>query len=792
MSAATSPLPSGACPECGSTTSRPFCTRDGVVLRPFELGGRYAISQRIGVGGMAFVFAARHLGLGRDVAVKLLRPERAHQADEVQRFLREARTACELAHPNIATIYDVGHDDALDLTYLAMERVHGVTLAELLRRDGAMPWRRAVAILVQIARAAGAAHDLGVIHRDLSPRNVMLTSTSRAADVVKLCDFGLSRRASGSDRITATGAFLGTPAYMAPEQIDGAPAVDHRVDIYAIGAIGYELLSGALPITATSAGALIAAKLNADARPLRERWPELRVPLALDTLLTSALSRDPASRPADAAVFERALLGVLGAEPDADASGSLIGRTVGSYVIRELLGAGGTGSVYLAHHPVIGLDVAVKVLLPEVASNAELVDRFVREARGANSIGSPHIPRYFDFGRLPDGRSYAVMEHLAGETVAERLEREGALPLADAIALLDQVASAMGRAHAAGIIHRDLKPENLFLTRDADGAMLVKVLDFGIAKLLDAPTGGATTTRVGYFMGTPLYCAPEQAYAGEVTTATDVYALGIIAFEVLAGGSPFTGEITEILAAKLRGQLPSLRALRPDLPDAVAADIAAMCEPNPTLRLGTMADVRARIASWSREAAAAAPHPRAPTAPPTTTPTSSWPVELDHLATISAPPAASPVGARPVTLPAIAERYEPVPDLPPSTGRRGRIVAIAAACLALVVLGGWLALGRDHAARRPTAATKPIEPGPVVRELVVDVDAGVAAAQAVDGGIAADARPMDVDLSTPPAPADTPPSVRAAPKQRPRPPRGKSAKPPAAPSDGVIIADPFE
>ncbi len=587
---ATSPCPLDACPECGGTTSGPFCPRDGLVLRPFHLGGRYAISQRIGVGGMAFVFAARHLGLGRDVAVKLLRPERARQADEVQRFLREARTACELAHPNIATIYDVGHDAALDLTYLAMERVHGVTLAELLRRDGAMPWRRAVGILVQIARATGAAHDVGVIHRDLSPRNVMLTSTSRAADVVKLCDFGLSRRASGSDRITATGAFLGTPAYMAPEQIDGAREVDHRVDVYAIGAVGYELLSGALPITATTAGALIAAKLNADARPLHERWPELHVPLALDTLLTAALSRDPASRPADAAVFERALLGLLGAEPEVDASGSLIGRTVGSYVIRELLGAGGTGSVYLARHPVIGLDVAVKVLLPEVASNAELVDRFVREARGANSIGSPHIPRYFDFGRLPDGRSYAVMEHLAGETVAERLEREGALPLADVIALLDQVASAMGRAHAAGIIHRDLKPENLFLTRDADGAMLVKVLDFGIAKLLAAPTGGATTTRVGYFMGTPLYCAPEQAYAGEVTTATDVYALGIIAFEVLAGGSPFTGEITEILAAKLRGQLPSLRALRPDLPDAVAADIAAMCEPNPTLRLGTMAD----------------------------------------------------------------------------------------------------------------------------------------------------------------------------------------------------------
>ncbi|MGZ6095857.1 MAG: protein kinase domain-containing protein, partial [Polyangiales bacterium] len=216
------------------------------------------------------------------------------------------------------------------------------------------------------------------------------------------------------------------------------------------------------------------------------------------------------------------------------------GAIVAGYRIEKLLGFGGMGAVYEAVHVVIGKRAAVKVIQAHAASSKTGIERFIQEARLVNQIRHPCIVDVFGFDALPDGRPVLIMELLEGETLAQLLTRRGRLPPQEAIALLLPVLGALSAAHAAGVIHRDLKPENLFVTRDARGAS-VKVLDFGIAKLVDAPPGSGLTSVTGGQIGTPKYMSPEQCRGQHVDGRSDLYAIGLILFEMLAGRGPFTG-----------------------------------------------------------------------------------------------------------------------------------------------------------------------------------------------------------------------------------------------------------
>ena len=281
---------------------------------------------------------------------------------------------------------------------------------------------------------------------------------------------------------------------------------------------------------------------------------------------------------------------------------------IGSYRVTEVLGAGGTGRVFLGEHPLIGSKVAIKVLRPEIARSPETVERFVQEARASSRIGSPHIPRYFDFGTTTDGLPYAIMEYFDGETLGHRLRREHTMSIADTAAVLEQIASALAMAHQAGLVHRDLKPDNILLVkpdarhsaphvvRSASGeALNVKVLDFGIAKMVNAPS--ASRTEAGSFVGTPFYCAPEQVFGRGVDARTDVYSLGATAYEMLSGAPPFTGEVHEILSAKSMGDAPDLREA--GVPDVVAETIGKMLARDPEQRAPSMEWVAAQVTRWA-------------------------------------------------------------------------------------------------------------------------------------------------------------------------------------------------
>src|SRR5690349_7342581 len=203
-------------------------------------------------------------------------------------------------------------------------------------------------------------------------------------------------------------------------------------------------------------------------------------------------------------------------------------KHIGQYKILRTLGAGGMGTVYLGEHLLLGRRAAIKTLLPSLSSHREIVDRFFNEARATSAISDPGIVQIFDFGYHVDGTAYIVMEFLEGESLADRIDRLGRLPLEDALRVARQVAVSVGVAHAAGIVHRDLKPENIFLIRDPElpAGERTKVLDFGICTHGD---GDAMLTQTGEVLGTPVYASPEQCRgAKDIDLRADVYSLGCV------------------------------------------------------------------------------------------------------------------------------------------------------------------------------------------------------------------------------------------------------------------------
>jgi serine/threonine-protein kinase len=247
----------------------------------------------------------------------------------------------------------------------------------------------------------------------------------------------------------------------------------------------------------------------------------------------------------------------------------LLGRVLdGRYRLEEPLGGGGFGAVYQATHLRLQRPVAVKVLHPEHVRNPELRKRFEREAKSLAALHHPNVVTILDYG-VDEDLPFLVMELLEGEPLAVAIAR--GLPYERAIEIAIEVASALAYSHSLGIVHRDLKPANVFLQRTTDGAEVVRVLDFGLAKFVHTREDN-TLTQGGSLMGTPAYVAPEQAMGERVDARADVYTLGLVIFEMVAGRDPYSGSAVELIQHQLETPLPSIAALRPDAPWAPALD----------------------------------------------------------------------------------------------------------------------------------------------------------------------------------------------------------------------------
>ncbi|MBZ0115376.1 MAG: protein kinase, partial [Sandaracinaceae bacterium] len=250
----------------------------------------------------------------------------------------------------------------------------------------------------------------------------------------------------------------------------------------------------------------------------------------------------------------------------------LIGRTVGgAYLLQELVGVGGMGRVYRAEQNMLGRTVAVKVIHPHLLGDDQTVARFYNEARAASRLNHPDSVSIIDFGRTEDGILYLVMEYLAGKDLARVLAEEGPLPFLRICRILRHVLSALGEAHALGVVHRDLKPENIIVRKVRRGAEQIKVVDFGLATIVGP--GGTSITTPGLVCGTPDYMAPEQGKGEHVDGRGDLYACGVVLFEMLTDRLPFEEDTpTKVVFRHIHDPVPDPRELAPHraIPDELA------------------------------------------------------------------------------------------------------------------------------------------------------------------------------------------------------------------------------
>ena len=271
------------------------------------------------------------------------------------------------------------------------------------------------------------------------------------------------------------------------------------------------------------------------------------------------------------------------------APGDLI---AGKYEVIKLIGSGGMGYVVSAMHVELGEVVALKFLRPEALQIEELVERFSREARAAAKIRSEHVARVFDVGVLPDGVPFIVMEHLAGQDLADVLQERGPLPIKVAVEYVMQACEALAAAHASGVVHRDIKPENLFLTKHAQGLDFIKILDFGISKVALAP-GKRGFVRTMMPLGSPVYMSPEQIRSSDqVDARTDIWSLGCVLFELLTGTVAFNEpSLMQLSAAILEHDPVPLRELVEDAPVELEEVVLRCLEKDADKRYGNIAEL---------------------------------------------------------------------------------------------------------------------------------------------------------------------------------------------------------
>jgi eukaryotic-like serine/threonine-protein kinase len=299
--------------------------------------------------------------------------------------------------------------------------------------------------------------------------------------------------------------------------------------------------------------------------------------------------------PADGTVLERA-------------EDPLVGQTLAEkYRIEELINEGGMGAVYRGTHVLMDKTVAIKVLHPALAADDKIVARFSREAKAASRISHPHALNVTDFGESSNGVVFLVMEYLKGQTLKEVIHSEGPMPLPRAVEIVRQICGALEAAHTEGVVHRDLKSDNIMLL-DVGGGDWAKVLDFGIAKIIEKVGQDPGLTAPNLIIGTPQYMSPEQcSQAAEIDSRSDIYSFGVILYEMLVGHVPFAGESpTAIMMKHLQEPPPSVLEERKDLPAAVARVVARALAKRPEDRFQTVSELSDELTAAAEEPVAAA------------------------------------------------------------------------------------------------------------------------------------------------------------------------------------------
>jgi serine/threonine-protein kinase len=784
------------------------------------VGGKYHLKRRIGAGGMGVVYEATHAELQKRVAIKIMDATRAESEAVAARFRREARAASAVASDHIVQVFDVGLDDDVGL-YMVMELLSGEDLAtRLVKAGGRLPLADAVTIGVQAARGLAKAHAAGVVHRDLKPANLFLTTREDGSLCLKLLDFGISKllfpetQSEEAQALTHAGAIIGTPMYMSPEQARGE-AVDASADIWSLGAVLYEVLSGKKPYEESPTIEMllhdIATRLP---EPLSKVAPW--VPREVATVVESAFVHEASSRPHDAGEIARQLAEAGRASSSSsgtrDARGVYAaGEIVHGYRIVGRIRSGGMATLYLAaKQGAAGFTrpVAIKAIHPHLAQDPEFERMFVEEARLLAHIADPNVVHVEELVEQ-DGALLLVMEYVQGCALVELLRalaetRRRFLPdVAAYIAI--EIAAGLHAAHEAtnaagaplGIVHRDVSPQNVLLARQGH----VKLIDFGVAK---AGAGRVSTT--GSLRGKVGYMSPEQAWGRAVDRRTDVYALGNVLWEMLTTRRLFDGSNELALLESVRSpRVAPPHALVSGVPRALSDVVMAALEPAPERRPATANELRRMLAdaapgALAIEAATLAKlvslvvedDPRlsriaqegivtgaAPIAAPSIRQLTGSEAVLQTLSLVDAgpPPAPEPLAPPPAPVAAPAAIVPPPPvalAAPPA-----RTAARSHAGLAVLLLGVVAALAafagvKSFRRATPSHTAAAAEVDPTSTAAVVDPTATAATATA-----SPTEAPPFAPSSAAPAVVEAPTAVPSASGARRTPPRRTSGAPPA-------------
>ncbi|MBI4576203.1 MAG: serine/threonine protein kinase [Planctomycetes bacterium] len=544
--------------------------------------GPYELQGVVGRGSMSVVYRARHTVLDRAVALKFLYPDFEGDPRYAERLLAGARLLARLSHPHLGRVLDAGHHDGHP--YVVMDYLEGVAANRLVAERGPLGVRQAARVADALADALGRVHQAGVIHTDLKPSNILVEPGGRPV----LVGFDLACPMERQDPLPMRTYRL--PNFLPPELDAGHPA-DRRTDVWGLGATLYFLLTGLVPFDHGDPAAIRRAAARASGH-LAPRGHNDRVPAALDALVARMAHAVPAERPADMDQVRSGLHEALGRSMDDETTegtrtpgGGRADSTVilwegplrlGHYRLLERVGSGGFGFVYRARDETLDRDVALKLLRPELSTDPAAVERFRREARSASRIHHRYVVDIYALGS-EGAHHYFAMEFIAGADLALTLAVDGRLEWRRAFDLGARLAEGLAAAHEAGVVHRDLKPHNILL----DGWERPVITDFGIARVASL----GPITEAGSLVGTCRYMSPEQAEDLPAGPASDLYSLGVVLYEALAGEVPHRAESPLALLRKIATEPPPpLGPLGIDLPEAARTVLGRLLAKAPSDR----------------------------------------------------------------------------------------------------------------------------------------------------------------------------------------------------------------
>jgi serine/threonine protein kinase len=589
------------------------------------------VTERIGSGGMSVVYKAKQDFTDRIVAIKMLRAQLCCDPTNVKRFQREAKAIARLSHQNLLNVYGVGQTSS-GQPYIIMDYIEGRSLAELIAAEGHIEWKRCASLFIQVCDAMHHAHAHRIIHRDLKPDNIMLVKSVTGADYVKVVDFGIVKITDESQalsqKLTQAGEVWGSPVYMSPEQCMGSE-LDHRSDIYSLGTVLYECLTGQQLFSGKRIAEIVMKQLNQKPPMVSSVRPDLKFPQWLEDVVSKALEKEPQKRFASMeemkrtiekgllsnkdtadAVLKPAVLGPSQSQnisarvvkpPQDDFVGQMIG---GKFLVEGLIGDGGMSVVYKAVQQGINRAVAIKFLRDELCDDEANVKRFQREARAVSQLSHPNLVSIYDVGTAPNGQPYMVMEYLQGKSLSTLLEEESVLSIERSLPIFIQICDVMHYAHSQGFIHRDLKPHNIMIVKSGDRPDFVKLVDFGIVALDGVKQAiSQKLTAAGEICGSPIYMSPEQVLDEPVDARTDIYSFGIVMYECLSGRPVFGGKkITDVLNKHVNVPPPPFSEVIPTLsvPPAVEGIIFKALEKKPAKRYQSMDELKGALLQIQR------------------------------------------------------------------------------------------------------------------------------------------------------------------------------------------------